>query len=60
MPFKGREFADKILNDLGLKEVQIEPQNVSLQNFYNPGNKSIGIESELLNKNGRKIKNIRI
>ena len=28
----------------------IEPQKVSLQNFYNPRNKSIGIESELLNK----------
>ena len=50
MPFKGREFADKILNDQGLKEVKIEPQKVSLQNFYNPRNKSIGIESELLNK----------
>ena len=50
MPFKGREFADKILNDQGLKEVQIEPQKVSLQNFYNPRNKSIGIENELLNK----------
>lgn len=50
MPFNGREFANKILNDQGLKEVQIEPQQVSLQNFYNPGKKSIGIEDDLLNK----------
>ena len=50
MPFNGKEFADKILNDQGLKEVQIEPQKVSLQNFYNPENKSIGIEDDLLNK----------
>ena len=50
MPFNGREFADKILNKQGLKEVKIEPQMVSLQNFYNPRNKTIGIESQLLNK----------
>jgi len=50
MPFNGKEFADKILNEQKLKEVQIEPQKVSLQNFYNPGNKSIGIEDDLLNK----------
>ena len=50
MPFNGKEFADKILNDQGLKEVQIEHQKVSLQNFYNPENKSIGIEDDLLNK----------
>jgi len=50
MPFNGKEFADKILNDQGLKEVLIEPQKVSLQNFYNPENKSIGIEDDLLNK----------
>lgn len=50
MPFNGKEFADKILNDQGLKEIKVEPQNVSLQNFYNPTNKSIGIEDELLNK----------
>ena len=40
MPFKGREFADKILNEQGLKEIQIEPQKATLQNFYNPRNKS--------------------
>ena len=50
MPFNGREFADKILNDQGLKEVQIESQKGSLQNFYNPENKLIGIEDDLLNK----------
>lgn len=50
MPFNGREFVDKILNDVGLKEVQIAPQKDSLQNYYNPKNKSIGIEEELLNK----------
>ncbi len=50
MPFNGKEFADKILNEQGLKDVQIEPQKATMQNFYNPGNKSIGIESDLLNK----------
>ena len=28
-----KNLKDKILNDQGLKEVQIEPQKVSLQNF---------------------------
>ncbi len=50
MPFNGKEFADKILNEQGLKDVRIEPQKATMQNFYNPGNKSIGIESDLLNK----------
>ena len=50
MPFNGKEFADKILNEQGLKYVQIEPQKANMQNFYNPGYKSIGIESDLLNK----------
>lgn len=50
MPFNGREFADKVLENHGLNEVKIEPQKVFLQNFYNPENKSIGIEDELLNK----------
>lgn len=48
MPFDGQEFAKKILKDHNLDEIKINPQDQSLQNFYDPMNRSIGIEKKLL------------
>ena len=48
MPFDGREFAKKILKENNLNDIKINPQDQSLQNFYDPINRSIGIEKKLL------------
>ena len=37
MPFNGREFADKILKDQDLKEVQIESQKTTYLVFLKKG-----------------------
>lgn len=48
MPFDGREFAKKILKENNLNDIKINPQDQSLKNFYDPINRSIGIEKKLL------------
>ena len=48
MPFDGQEFAKKILKENNLNDIKINPQDQSLQNFYDPINRSIGIEKKLL------------